>query len=77
MFIGRVCERFDVLPSQAVAEWEQHGWFLEHVMEALHCADTKSAIDRAQTDDQMPDGEMAGLIIECIADQVKEARQDG
>lgn len=62
-WIGRICEEFHCLPSEAWREWQLTpvGW-IERVMEARAYAATKRLRDAAKDEKHMPTGPMSDRV---------------
>ena len=59
--ISRICEEFSCPPDVAV---RQPLWLTLRIIELRQYARTKTAVDAAKTDGQMPAGPMADLVFE-------------
>lgn len=62
--IGRMCQTFHCLPSQALREWRlaPDGW-LEEVMEALAYASAKQLYDAADKKTDLPRDAMIDSVV--------------
>lgn len=62
-WIGRLCEEFHCLPSEAFREWlTVPADFLEHVIEARHFAKAKATFDAAEKPSDLPKSEAIDLV---------------
>lgn len=62
-WIGRLCEEFACLPSQALAEWRSAPvGFLEEIIEARQYAKAKRIADSAERKADIPTGGMFDLV---------------
>lgn len=79
-WIGRICEEFQCLPSEAYREWRRvPGGFLEQVIEARHYAKTKAHVDAAPDRKSQPTGPLADMVraieFQLAADEIAAAKE--
>lgn len=62
-WIGRICEEFHCLPSQALIEWQDAPCgLLEDIIEARAFAAAKQVVDSTADAKHLPDSPMVALV---------------
>lgn len=63
LWVGRLCEAFQCLPSAALAEYDRLPvGVLEEIIEARAFARMKGIVDRARRPEDIPDSPLADLV---------------
>lgn len=76
-FLGRLCEHFGCLPSEAYREWlASPAGLLEEIIEAMTYADAKQVYERAAKKSDIPASPVMDLVKEIDFELVTEAWQD-
>jgi hypothetical protein len=70
-----VCEEFQCLPSQAVAELEANDELVFDVMEARAYSRTKSALDNARDEKDVPDTPMLDWVFRVQQELMRRRRE--
>jgi len=73
--ISRVCEEFHCLPSQAEAELDNPDSIALEIIQLRAYAKTKAQIDRAKSEDDMPDGPMVDLVFDIQAELFQRQKE--